>query len=87
MSRKNYDKANKQRHYEYRAYQKNLPKSMHKSISTQCKTGKLQYASRADARKAAKDLKEVTKQRRAMTAYLCEHCGCFHIGHSNRVSW
>lgn len=87
VSRKNYDKANRQRHYDYKAYQKNLPNSMNKTISTECSTGKFQYPTRTDAKRAARELKEINQQRRAMTAYICGVCGCFHIGHSNRVSW
>ena len=57
------------------------PEKTHHNIvqAEQCTCGKVTYASRYDAEKAAKLLSKKHKRNRGVNAYLCDICGKWHL--------
>lgn len=57
------------------------------TISTQCKTGKRQYATQKEAEAIVSRMLRQRKRRKPdkkLKAYLCDICYYWHIGHQSR---
>lgn len=63
------------------------PEKMHHNIiqAEQCPCGKVTYASRHDAEKAAKLLSKKHKRNRGVNAYLCDICSQWHLSSKTHI--